>query len=92
MIIVLNMDKKEGDNKRKIRCVINGCHRELRRDGLAYHIKTLHKDYELEDIKGGRKPMVVGRDFEEIEDEGSNGGQVKIKANSKAKARESLNS
>ena len=63
------MEKKEGDNKRKIRCIINGCNRELRRDGLAPHIKTLHKDYQLESVDKGRTLMVLGRDFEEIEGE-----------------------
>ena len=80
------MEKKEGDKERKIRCIIKGCRKELRRDGLASHIKTLHKDRQQEVNNRGRKLMVVGQDFEEIGDEGSN-GQVKAKAKSKVKAK-----
>ena len=80
------MEKKEGDKERKIRCIINGCRKELRRDGLASHIKTLHKDRQQEVNNRGRKLMVVGQDFEEIGDEGSN-SQVKAKAKSKVKAK-----
>ena len=76
------MEKKEGDKERKIRCIINGCRKELRRDGLASHIKTLHKDHQQEVNNRGRKLMVAGQDFEEIGDERSN-SQVKAKAKSK---------
>ena len=78
------MEKKEGDKERKIRCIINGCRKELRRDGLASHIKTLHKDRQQEANNRGRKLMVAGQDFEEIGDEGSN-DQVKAKAKAKSK-------
>ena len=77
------MEKKEGDKERKIRCIINGCRKELRRDGLASHIKILHKDRQQEVNNKGRKLMVAGKDFEEIGDEGANG---QVKAKSKVKA------
>ena len=77
------MEKKEGDKERKIRCIINGCRKELRRDGLASHIKILHKDRQQEVNNKGRKLIVAGKDFEEIGYEGANG---QVKAKSKVKA------
>jgi hypothetical protein len=86
------MEKKEGDKERKIRCIVNGCRKELRRDGLAYHIKTLHKDHQQEVNNRGRKLMVAGQDFEEIGHEGPN-DQVKAKVKSKVNVKpgENLN-
>ena len=49
---------------------MDSCSKVLRRDCLASHIQTMHKEYRLDEVKG-RKLLLSGKEFEELDEEES---------------------